>query len=114
MLSRKLRIPKALAREVFMVGQSVSSNHFFLKTLPSRDPGSPSQFAVSISKKVAPTAVLRNRTRRRFYSALRDFVPQIRSGFLVGFVVKSGGQALEYGDIVTELKSALSRSRLLV
>lgn len=110
MLPKKQRIPQAAARDVFMLGQSLSSPHFFLKTLKTEGE---SRFAVSISKKVAHTAVLRNRTRRRTYAALRPMVPNIKSGLLIGFSVKKGGESLSMNAIATEIQALLARAHLL-
>lgn len=110
MLSRKQRIPKALAREVFGRGVNVSSSNFLLKTLKSS--GNQTRFAVSISKKVAPTAVLRNRTRRRVYNSVRDFWPRIKPGFLVAVSVKKGGEKLPYSDLAKEVEGLFVRAKL--
>lgn len=124
MLPKKLRIRKAEARDVFMRGSSVSSPAFMLRfekiAGTSTSAGSPSKraetslFAVSVSKKVANTAVLRNRTRRRVYSVLRDMVAGVRPGFLVAISVKKGGEVLGHPQIVKEVHSLLSRAGLLV
>lgn len=72
------------------------------------------QFAVSISKKVGNTAVLRNRTRRRVYNALRELAPQVRPGIFVGFAVKTGGEKLEFVEIGPEVRHLLKRAGLLL
>lgn len=118
MLPKKQRIPKALVGNLFLRGKSLPSPHFLFKfekiesghELVSSD----SRFVVSISKKVAPTAVLRNRTRRRVYSALHKLVPNVRSGYLIGFSVKKGGEQISYEAIVPEIKNLLSKAGLLV
>src|ERR1051325_4661254 len=110
MLSQRQRIPKALAQEVFFRGQSFHSAHFVLKKLNSS--GNPTRFAVSISKKVAKTAVLRNRTRRRVYSQLRNFLERTKSGYLVGVSVKKGGETLASAQILPEIESLLRKSGL--
>jgi len=111
MLPRKQRISKALARDVFIRGNNASSAHFLLKTLPS--PGSDTRFAVSVSKKVAPNAVDRNRTRRRVYSVIRPLTLHVRSGFLVGVSVKKGGDKISFELVTKEVRELLVRSRIL-
>ena len=110
MLPKKQRIPKALAREVFGRGAGSSSQNFLLKLIKS--PAGQTRFAVSISKKVAPTAVLRNRTRRRVYSVIRGFLPRVKSGFLVAITVKKGGEKLPYAGIEKEIEELLSRAKM--
>lgn len=111
MLAKKHRMSQALAREVFTRGLNSATPHFLIKTLPSSASStfgqkSASLFAVSISKKIAPTAVLRNRTRRRVYAAVRDVLPRVRPGLLVGIVVKKGGEKIPYATIATEIEKA--------
>ncbi len=111
MLPKKLRMDKTSAKEVFMRPEStLSSLHLLLKTM--KNTANLSQFSVSISKKVANTAVLRNRTRRRIYSVLRDLVPQVKQGFLVGFAVKAGGEKLDSPTLSREVQDLLKRARL--
>lgn len=112
MLPRKQRIPKAAAREVFMRGNTLSFPHFMLKVLPSEQ--KESRFAVSVSKKVAPTAVLRNRTRRRVYSVLRNYVSRVKTGLNIAFVAKNGAQNLQGKVLIAEIESAFTRAGLLV
>lgn len=113
MLPKKLRIRKAMARDVFMRGSSVSSPAFLLRfeKIPE-SAGHATRFAVSVSKKVASTAVLRNRTRRRVYSVLRDLVSSVKPGFLVAFSVKKGGEKLVHDEISKEVRGLLSRAGL--
>jgi ribonuclease P protein component len=94
-----------------MRGNNTPSVNFLLKTLKS--PDGETRFAVSISKKVAPTAVLRNRTRRRVYSVLRDLIPSVRPGYLAGISVKKGGEKLHHSDIVKEIRALLVGARLM-
>lgn len=112
MLPQKQRIPKALAREIFARGVSNSTSNFLLKT--SKSPDGQTRFAVSISKKVAPTAVLRNRTRRRVYEVIRVLSPKIKRGFLAAFSVKKGGEKLASKDILREIEGIIKRAGLLI
>src|SRR3989344_626391 len=70
MLSKNRRVPRVLFPEVIKSGKSFHSGLFSVRVSPSSD----SRISVSISKKVSKLAVVRNRTRRRVYSALREFV----------------------------------------
>jgi ribonuclease P protein component len=98
---------QALAKEVFTRGLNSSTSHFLIKTLPSpAGPNTHTLFAVSISKKIAPTAVLRNRTRRRVYAVIRDLMSRVRSGLLVGIAVKKGGEKIPYATIAAEIEKA--------
>lgn len=108
---------KALASEVFMHGRIVSSPsypHFLIKTAQSPEgKTSPTRFAVSISKKIAPTAVLRNRTRRRVYSVIQNLWPRVVPGLSVAISVKKGGEKLTYEEIAKELGREIEKSAFL-
>lgn len=111
MLPQKLRIRKATAREVFIRGINVSSPTFLLKF--EKVPGQPTRFAVSVSKKVASTAVLRNRTRRRVYSVIREMLPNVKPGFVAAISVKKGGETLEHAAIVSQVKGIFSKAGII-
>jgi ribonuclease P protein component len=111
MLPQKLRIRKAEAREAFMHGTTITSPSFLLKI--QKTPGKSTRFAVSVSKKVAPTAVLRNRTRRRVYSVICTLLPGVKPGFIAAISVKKGGETLNSAQIATEIKGILSRAGVL-
>lgn len=113
MLSKKQRIPKAIARDVFARANHLSSPHFLLKVALSSDASLGTRFAVSVSKKVANTAVLRNRTRRRVYSSIRKLIPDVVAGYLVAITVKKGGEKLEFADIEKEITQNLIRAGVL-
>jgi len=116
MLSKKQRMTKDLAKEVFIRGNTVSSPHFLLKTLPSPD-GMP-HCAASVSKKIAPTAVKRNTTRRRVYSVVNGLWSKIGhvskpQGVLFGISVKKGGENLSFEDLSKEIEELLYRAKIL-
>ncbi len=46
------------------------------------------KFAVSVSKKVVPLAVDRNRLRRRIYAALPSLIPEIKTPVFIMFMPK--------------------------
>lgn len=113
-------MPKALARDVFIRGSTVSSPHFLVKTAAMTSTPTPALaptlFAASISKKVASTAVLRNRTRRRVYSVIRDLLPRVKNTkppLCVAISVKKGGETLAYEMMAKELENLLLKIRVI-
>lgn len=83
-------------------GKSFKTNHFVFKYLPSdlQD----SKFAVGITKKVAPKAVDRNRTRRQVYESLRIHLKEIHPPLVCLIIQKMGtAKALEYNIIDAEI-----------
>lgn len=76
MLPSTHRLTTSLFRDVFSTGRLIHSGFFMIKARKSAEmKGVTSRFAVSVSKKVAKTAVLRNRIRRRGYAALATLPP---------------------------------------
>ncbi len=69
MFPKKQRVPKSVFEKSIRTGSRKVSPHFTLTTTPS--PDQTAHHAVVVSKKVAGTAVLRNKTRRRVFQALR-------------------------------------------
>lgn len=88
------------------------SNNFILRfTDNNKDI---SCFAVVISKKVNPKAVVRNKTKRRIYEAIRLNLDKINKGFNIIIFVKKGVLDLNYQDIEKELLYILEKANLLV
>jgi ribonuclease P protein component len=104
MLSKSQRIPRSEFQNIAKQGRFIASTHFSLKYSPSTSSTRQSaisprtQIAVSVSKKVSKSAVVRNRTRRRAYSALRDLLPHLKPGMYL-FMAKVGADKLK-GDVL--------------
>jgi ribonuclease P protein component len=63
-------------------GARVTGNGLFLlRSVTNKEKNS--RFGVSVSKKVAKSAVVRNRLRRAGYRCLKDYLPKIKENFLV-------------------------------
>lgn len=64
-------------KAVLFKGAHKSVGPFKVVVLPTRKKSDPSTAAVVVSKKVARTAVLRNRIRRRVFAVLSDVWPEV-------------------------------------
>ncbi len=69
MIPKHKRLTTSLFKEVFLGGKSVFGPQISLVYIKQNE-NQHSRFSFSVSKKVAKTAVLRNRIRRRGYVAL--------------------------------------------
>ena len=79
MLPSSKRLRTAEVREILSIGRSVrGSNILSAKTLPSQKGGF--RAAAVVSKKLAKTAIMRNRLRRAIYRALeqQQTVPSVK------------------------------------
>lgn len=68
------------------------------------------QISVTASKKVAKTAVLRNKLRRRAYAALRPLIPQVSPGaaFLVSYL--NANITVSIPELTEELREAFIKT----
>ena len=101
MLPSSRRVPRALFKTIVEKGKYSNTEHFSLKRAPSG--GQEARIAVSVSKKISKKAVVRNKIRRRAYSALRGIIPSVRPGlYLVS--AKPGAGELKSEELKSELK----------
>ena len=71
-------------------------------------PNSPTpRFGVSVSKKVSKKAVVRNRIRKRTYSALKDLIVNVSPGLYL-FIVKPKAKDLKGEVLERELRKLLT------
>lgn len=107
MLSKKIRLTTSLFDQVFKNGRVQHSERFWMRSflLPTV---LPSRFAVAVPKKVAKTAVLRNKIKRMVYSAIEtslknpDF--ELISGNMVIFGVKKDITSIPIEEIANEIR----------
>jgi ribonuclease P protein component len=105
MLPKKIRLTTALFDQVFKSGRVCHSERFWMRSLllPA---GTASRFAVAVPKKVAPTAVLRNKNRRIVYLAIedqKDILLQSDPGHMVIFGVKKDISKIPFGEVAKEI-----------
>lgn len=105
MLSKKQRVPKDLFN-LFLGAKRGDSKHFSLKFVES---DKEKRVAVSVSKKVSKSAVLRNRTRRRAYSSVSKIFPSISNGLYL-ISAKADSENIKGEELDQELAVLLQRS----
>jgi len=69
--------------------------------------------AVSVSKKISKSAVVRNRVRRRIYSILYPLLSKLSPRAYL-FVVKSGVEKLKADALKSEIEKILRESKAFV
>ena len=112
MLAReyRLRRRKDFAR-LHRRGKITHSNSFSLKYMPNQL--GHNRAAVIISTKIDKRAVLRNRTRRRFYAALQELWPQLETGYDIVILTRHPALDLKGDKLKQELYSTCQRSGLI-
>jgi len=105
---------KRLSAEKFKVviekGAFFHSDFILLRLMKTQEK---SRFAVSVPKRVAKTAVLRNKMRRRVYSAVGTMESMIKPGFNVILIMKSGAQKVSLKGLVLDIGKIFVKSGIL-
>lgn len=103
MFPKKQRVTKDTFEKSAKTGSRKAGLHFSLTITPS--PDAISRFAVVVSKKVAPTAVERNKTRRRVFGALEAMSPIQPATYI--FFAKKGAPELSYKNLEAEVRTLI-------
>lgn len=104
MLNSKNRLPRKDFSLILRAKNFFNSPHFSIRA--SLDTHSP-KVAVSVSKKVSKSAVVRNTIRRRAYSAIRPLLNEMSGAYL--FQAKKGAEDLRGEKLSRELVSLLKQ-----
>ena len=107
MLPKNRRISRKLFKPLLESRKYFNSAHFSLR-LASSDRA---RIAISVSKKISKSAVVRNKIRRRLYSAMRGILPSLRGGLYL-VIAKSGSEKIRGRELENELKSLVVSCRL--
>lgn len=109
MLPKKIRLTTALFDQVFKTGRVQYGNYFWMRSF-SLPVGLPSRFAVAVPKKVAQTAVLRNKIKRLVYKAIEMFDKEVlanQPGCMIIFGVKKDISKITFDEVSQELRDLL-------
>lgn len=106
--SQRLTIP--LFKKVMDEGKIFHSPFFSAKLLKVEGP---SRFSVAVSKKVAKSAVERNKTRRRVYSALRPLITKVSPDMHGVIMVKAPILKASLGEVSSATEAFFVKSGLM-
>jgi len=113
MLPKNRRIARKDFLYVLQNGKRWNSPILLLNIAKMSKDGINSQFAFSVSKKVAKLAVDRNKLRRRGYSIIEKKIDGIKTGYFFLFSYKKGAEKLKYQKIEEEVVRLLESSFML-
>lgn len=110
MLPKKRRIERKVFSSILTKGKRYNSPHLLMyaSRINPSDSASPSRFSFSVSKKVLPKAVDRNKYRRRGYSVIARHINKVKSGYLMAFSFKKGTVPKKFSDLEKEILGLLS------
>lgn len=109
MLPKKQRVSRKLFEVVYRASGTFSSPFFVLKVALAPE----SRFAFSVSVKICPEAVDRNKLRRRGYAAARNLLPQIKTPTICLFIIKKGAEKLNFQKLQAEIKNILRKAEII-
>jgi ribonuclease P protein component len=103
---------------VYQQGIRLNSPHLILRAFFPVDRDDfcqlpPTQFGISIGRKVSKKAVTRNRIKRQIRLAIREMLPSIDPGWKVVIVVKFGAGECKCEHFLRELKKLLTEANII-
>jgi len=107
MLPKNKRIPRSLFPAILLSRNFAHSAHFSVRFAVNA--GKPPRVAVSASKKVSKSAVVRNAIRRRTYSVISPLLPSLPEGLYL-FVAKVGAEKVKGEALEKEIRELLKVS----
>ncbi len=110
MLPSSKRLTTSLFKETIAKGRIFHSSLFTIRVMKSEGL---SRFSVAVPKKVAKTAVERNKLRRRTYSVLRNLHSRIKVGFHGVFITKPSIKTANIDSIREDTEQFFVKSGLL-
>lgn len=110
MLPHSQRINTSLFKEIMEKGRFSHGNLFLFRFVKYEGK---SRLSVSVSKKVAKSAVDRNKIKRRVYSLLRGMIDKIKPGYKVIVFVKTNIDKVNFDQLNKDLYSDFVKSGLL-
>ena len=104
--------------EVMEKGKIYTSPLFVARVLENKKLGVRIQelggISAVASKKVAPTAVMRNKLRRQIYSAVYQLQPAMIQGVSVIIFAKNETSKAQISEMTTDLKNLFSKAKISV
>ena len=86
MLPRSQRLSTEQFNHAMKIGRVYHSSLFLVRVVPVDEH---TRVSATISSKIAKTAVLRNRIRRKIYEAVHLFMPTLAPGYHVAMIAKA-------------------------
>ncbi len=109
MLPKKQRVSRKLFELAYRTSRTFSSPVFVLKISSAQE----NRFAFSVSAKICPKAVDRNKLRRRGYAAAANLYSQIKTPAIYLFIIKKGADKLSFQKLQEEIKNILQKAGIL-
>ena len=112
MLPKHSRLTKETIETYLLKARRVTTSCFFVVYTQVPDAKTP-QISISCSKKVAPTAVLRNKLRRRGYAIVAPLIPLLSPTTAILISYSKPETKASIADLRIELTDCLKKARLI-
>lgn len=109
MLPKSKRATSSHIDELAKGKKTLSGAFFTMSVRFVKNPLEISRFAVIVSKKVAKTAVSRNKLRRQAYSALENKDISLPTGMICAFYAKKEAEKAQYTDLSRDISELISK-----
>lgn len=110
MTPKKNRLTKKAIKQTLKLPYRASSDFFNILYKCDAESKLP-RISITVSKKVAKTAVLRNRLRRIGYSALKPLILKVLPGFVALIQYKNGVNSPKTEDIKIDIENLLKKAK---
>ena len=107
MIPKKSRITRENFEKVMKKGGLLNSSLFSLRFL--QNPYKTTHFSVVVSKKVAKTAVSRNKLRRWGYSVLKKETDVLKKPYFIIFFEKKGAETAAFEGFKTDIQGLFKK-----
>ncbi len=112
MLAKKRRVK---TKDFNLAFSSIKSKNyispfFSIKVVFSGDATKKTIFSCVVSKKVANTAVLRNKTRRRIYEIIKKVLPTVKNGYTCLVFVKKEAITTDFSTLKDDFNQLLKKA----
>lgn len=115
MLAKKRRVKTKGFNSAFSAisAKSYISPFFSIKVVPGAKTTEKTLFSCVVSKKLAKTAVLRNKIRRRVYEAVKKSLPSIKNGYICLVFVKKEVINADFSTLEKNISELLKKAGIL-
>ncbi len=111
MIPKINRINRENFEKVMKKGGFLNSSLFSLRFL--KNPEKITHLSVVVAKKVAKTAVLRNKIRRRGYSVLQKSTKESKNPYFIILFGKKGAEIANLADTSTDIRKLLEKAKII-
>jgi ribonuclease P protein component len=116
MIPKANRINRENFEKVMKKGGFLNSSLFSLRFL--KNPEKTTHLSVVVAKKVAKTAVLRNKVRRRGYSILRKLLKESKNplagqAYFIILFAKKGAEVSTFLDTSADIQKLLEKAKIV-